>query len=174
MTDTRELIANLKDVKQAKGLSINDIVELTGNLVSKTTVQRVFADGSEEISFRYEETLRPIANALLNVDTINETDNPEILAMKSLLKYKSQLIDEMENKINELNANFDKEKMAYLEKLDEMRSHYCERLDFANNQIELKDKRMDQLLEAVFVKDKLQQELLNKILNCPCHKGDIK
>ena len=92
MTDTRELIANLKDVKQAKGLSINDIVELTGNLVSKTTVQRVFADGSEEISFRYEETLRPIANALLNVDTINETDNPEIIAMKSLLKYKSQLI----------------------------------------------------------------------------------
>lgn len=174
MTDTRELIANLKNVKQAKGLSINDIVELTGNLVSKTTVQRVFADGSEEISFRYEETLRPIANALLDVENISDTDNPEILAMKSLLKYKSNLIEEMEEKIKELKIAHDKEKLTYLEKIDELRNHYSERLDFANHQIDLKDKRMDQLLEAVFEKDKQQKELLNKILNCPCHKGEIK
>lgn len=174
MTDTKELIANLKNVKQSKGLSINDIVELTGNLVSKTTVQRVFADGSEEISFRYEETLRPIANALLDVETISETDNPEILAMKSLLKYKSNLIEEMEERIKELNIAHDKEKLEYLEKINDLQNTYSERLDFANHQIELKDKRMDQLLEAVFEKDKMQKELLNKILNCPCHKGENK
>ena len=102
MTDTKEIILKLKEVKQAKNLSLNDIVELTGGIVSKTSVQRVFADGSEENSFRYEETLRPIANALLDIDNFEETDNAQIQAMKSILKYKMERIEELESRIIKL------------------------------------------------------------------------
>ena len=72
MTDTKEIILKLKEAKKEKNLSINDIVELTGNYLSKTTVQRVFADGSENTSFRYDDTIRPLVKALLDVDTIEE------------------------------------------------------------------------------------------------------
>ena len=39
------------------------------------------------------------------------------------------------------------------------------------HQIELKDKRMDQLLEAVFKKDSQHQELLKLIMACPARQG---
>lgn len=172
MTDTKEIILKLKEIKLSKNLSLNDIVDLTGGMVSKTTVQRVFADGSEEISFRYDETIRPIANALLDIENIEDTDNMDVQAMKILLKYKIQKIEELEEQIKELKSAFANEKLKYHEKLDSEREQYFRRIDFLKEQVALKDKRMDLLLEAVFQKDKAQKELMEKILHCPCRKGD--
>lgn len=168
MDNTYEIILKLKDVKQARNLSLNDIVELTKGTVSKSTVQRVFADGSEENSFRYEETLRPIANALLDIDSIEEGDSSQIQAMKSLLKYKMDKIEELEKQIDVLKSELDKEKIKAHEKLESEREHYNERIDFMNHQIELKDKRMDMLLEAVFKKDKAMNELNERLYTCQC------
>ena len=53
MIDTKEIILKLKEAKAEKNLSINDIVDLTNNYLSKTTVQRVFAQGSENTSFLF-------------------------------------------------------------------------------------------------------------------------
>ena len=171
MTSTSELISRLKEVRQAKNLSYQDIVDMTKGAVSKTTVSRVFADGSEEVSFRFEETLKPISSALLNIDTIEETDNTEIQAMKSLLHYKSDRIVELEKQIADLNAALNKEKVKYHEKLDAEREQYFRRIDFLKDQVSLKDKRMDMLLEAVFQKDMQHKELLELILSCPARKG---
>lgn len=91
MTNTRDLIIKLKEVREEKGLSFGDILDLmekNGDFLSKSTISRVFADGSEEQSFRYEETIRPIANALLDIENIEDTDDMDVRAMKSLLKYK--------------------------------------------------------------------------------------
>lgn len=153
MTDTREIILKLKEIKQSKNLSLNDIVDMTGGMVSKTTVQRVFADGSEEISFRYEETIRPIANALLDIETIEDTDNMDVQAMKTLLKYKIQRIEDLERQIEYLESALDKEKIKSQEKFDNERKLYNDRIDFLTNQISLKDKRMDLLLEAILKKE---------------------
>ena len=91
MIETRELILKLKNAKKEKNLSINDIVSLTRNYLSKTTVQRVFAEGSENMSFRYDDTIRPLVKALLDVDTIEDSDDMDTKALKSLLKLKIQL-----------------------------------------------------------------------------------
>ena len=91
MTNTRDIIIKLKEVRQEKGLSFGDILTLmenNGDYLSKSTLSRVFAEGSEDGSFKYEETIRPIANALLDIETIEDTDNMDVQAMKSLLKYK--------------------------------------------------------------------------------------
>lgn len=164
MTDTKEIIMKLKEVKQAKNLSLNDIVEMTGDLVSKTTVQRVFADGSEENSFRYEETIRPIATALLDIDNMEETDNSDIQAMKTILKYKMERIEELECQISKLESELDKEKLHSLERIEQDRKQYERKIDFLKDQISLKDKRMDQLLEAVFQKDKQMKEFYESII----------
>lgn len=168
MNNTKEIILKLKDVKIQRNLSLNDIVELTKEAVSKTTVQRVFADGSEENSFRYEETIRPIANALLDIDNFEESDNATIQAMKSILKYKMERIEELEKMNEQLRIDIDKEKIKYHEKLDSEREHYNERIDFMNHQIELKDKRMDMLLDAVFQKDKMMNQISERLYECQC------
>ena len=175
MTNSKDLILKLKEVREEKGLSYNDILDLmekNGDYLAKSTISRVFADGSEEMSFRYEETIRPIANALLDIENEEETDNMDIKAMKSLLKYKIQRIEELEQQIAKLETALDKEKIKYHEKMDKERGQFQKSIDFLKEQVAYKDKRMDLLLEAVQEKDRLHQEMLNKLLNCSsCQRG---
>lgn len=174
MTNTKDIIIKLKEVREEKGLSYNDILDLmenNGDFLSKSTISRVFAEGSEEMSFRYEETIRPIANALLDIETEEETDDMDTKAMKSLLKYKIQRIEELEQQVEHLETALDKEKIKYHDKLDKERELFNNRIDFLKEQISLKDKRMDQLLEAVFQKDLQHNEMLAKLLKCSkCEK----
>ena len=169
MTNTKDIIMKLKEVRDERGLSYNDILSLmekNGDYLAKSTISRVFGEGSEDLSFRYEETLRPIANALLDIETIEDSDNMDVQAMKSLLKYKIQVIEDKEKRIVELEAALANEKVKYHEKLDKEREQYSKRAAFLMEQINLKDKRMDQLLEAVFTKDKQHAELLERVLIC--------
>ena len=121
-------------------------------------------DGSEDISFRYDDTIRPIANALLDIDTIEDEDKIDTKAMKSLLQYKNQRIKELEQQL-------DKEKIKYHEKIDKEREQFKRSLDFLKEQVALKDKRMDILMETAAKKDKRLDELIEHIMNCPFRKG---
>ena len=97
MTNTKDIIIRLKEVRKERNLSYGDILDLmeqNGDFVAKSTLSKLFADGSEEHpeKFRYENTLRPIANAILDMETIEETDNMDIQALKAILKYKIERI----------------------------------------------------------------------------------
>lgn len=176
MTNTKDIIIKLKEVREEKKLSFQDIINLmeqNGDYIAKSTLSRVFSDGSEELHFKYEETIRPIANALLDIDHIEDDDVLDVIAMKTLLQYKDRRIKELEKQIHELETQISKEKNKYHEKLEKERDQHQRSVEFLKNQIDLKDKRMDQLLEAVFTKDLQQQELLSKFLCCPC-KTDKK
>ena len=94
MTNMKEIILNLKAVRSERNLSYTDILNLMearGDFISKTTLSRVFAEGSEETAFRYEETIRPIANALLNMENIEDDEirNSEI-AFPDLSSFKNE------------------------------------------------------------------------------------
>ena len=141
------------------------MVEENGDYISKTTLSRVFAEGSEESMFKYDETIRPIAKVLLDIETIEDDDNLDVQAMKSILKYKIQRIEELEKTVEHLEAALNKEKIKYHEKLDKEREQSRRSIEFLKDQISLKDKRMDQLLEAVFVKDSQYNELLKTVLS---------
>ena len=170
MTNTKDIIIQLKKVREDKGLSYNDILDLmeqNGEYLSKSTLSRVFSEGSEEISFRYEETIRPIANVLLDIENIEENDDQEVRGLKMVLQYKKEVIAELQKKVTILETDLANEKVKYHERLDAEREQHQKRIDFLINQIDLKDKRMDQLLDAVFKKDEQHKELLNTILSCP-------
>ena len=174
MTNTKDIIIKLKEVREEKGLSYANIIEMleqNGDYISKSTLSRVFSEGSEELSFRYDETLRPIAKVLLDLETIEDTDNLDVQAMKSVLKYKIARIEELERQVELLESSLAKEKVKYHEKLDKEREQNRRSIEFLKEQISLKDKRMDQLLEAVFKKDLQNNELLNLIVSCPCRKA---
>lgn len=171
MTNTRDIIIKLKEVREEKNLSYADILallEANGQYLSKSTLSRVFAEGSEDLSFKYEETIRPIANALLDIETIEDTDNMDVQAMKLLLKYKIQRIEELEKQVIDLSAERDHEKIKYHEKLDKERERSNRSIEFLKEQISLKDKRMDQLLDAVFKKDAQHAAMLDRLIRCQC------
>ena len=176
MITTKEIIRKLKDVREEKKLSYNDIVRLienNGDHVSRSTVQRVLSNKSDSApeSFKYNDTIRPIAKALLDIETIEADDDKDTQAMKSIIIYKHETIEALQQKISNLESKFEialnKEKIKYHEKLEAEREQHARSIEFLKNQISLKDKRMDLLLEAVFEKDKQHKEIMNHILSCP-------
>lgn len=163
MNNSKEIILKLKEVRLEKGLSLNDIVELVeknGDYISRSSVQRVFADGSEDAAFKYDETIRPIANALLDIDRIETEDDLDTQALKTLLQYKNQ-------RIKELEAQLDKDKIKYHDKLDKEREQSRKSIEFLKEQIAYKDKRMDLLLDSIKQKEERFNELLTHVLYCP-------
>ena len=169
MTNSRDLILKLKEVKERDKLSLGEIetrTEQNGEHVSKTTLSRVFAEGSEDLIFKFEGTLKPIANALLDIDNIEEDDDLDTQGLKIMLKIKA-------DKIKELEAALDHEKVKYHEKLDKEREQSRRSIDFLKDQISRKDTMIDQLFDAVFEKDKQLKDLFAKVMRCPHGQKEI-
>lgn len=102
----RKLILQLKQVRKEKGYTYQYIVdesERIGMSVSKSTVSRVFDDGSEEMGFRYS-TIRPIAIVVLGLDEVerNEAATPdEADALRTLIAIKDKQIEDLHRTISE-------------------------------------------------------------------------
>lgn len=162
MIETKELVLKLKAAQKERHLTVNDILEMTENRISATTIRRViFTDGSENSSFRYEDTLRPLVKALLDMDIIEETDDSDTKALKSLLKLKIQRIEELEKQINE-------ERVKNQNKIEKEREQYERHIKLLEEQIAKKDKRMDEMKTRYDKKDDQYTELVNKFLECHC------
>ena len=147
---TQEIILNLKAVKEAQNLSIakiKDMVDGTGAYLSLTTIRRVFAENSEtEDSFSYENTLRPIAQALLVNSPADDVGRAKVEAYEAILRHKNEIIDSLKKQIESIRSEHDS------------RCKECEgRMDFLMHQIDLKDARMER-------KDKIIDQLLQKVL----------
>lgn len=147
---TQEIILNLKAVKEAQNLSIpkiKDMVDSTGAYLSLTTIRRVFAENSEtEDSFSYENTLRPIAQALLVNSPADDVGRAKVEAYEAILRHKNEIIDSLKKQIESIRSEHDS------------RCKECEgRMDFLMHQIDLKDSRMER-------KDKIIDQLLQKVL----------
>lgn len=96
----RELILQLQEIRSERELSypaIVNLVEASGGQISLSTVRRVFAPGAEEQKFRYEETLKPLVVALLEVrepapeEEIDTPERREIEALKTVINIKEEL-----------------------------------------------------------------------------------
>ena len=91
LPSTKEIILKLKAVKQEKNLSvpcIQRMCEVSGHYMAINTFRNIFAKGSENNSFSYEHTLKPIADVLLPESmTMNEAD-------RNLQLLTNQLINE--------------------------------------------------------------------------------
>ena len=153
----QDIVLKLKAVKEKESLSIHDIMnrlEESGNSLSESTVRRVFKDNSEvELGFTYAKVLKPIADVLLD----EETDDPALFekneALHSIIKEKNREIESLQIKNDELAARYDEIK----QQLDSFKKEYDLRLRFLRDQIELKDKRMDE-------KDRIIEKLMEKCL----------
>lgn len=98
--ELKALILRMKEAKKHKHVSLQgiaDACEKNGFPVSKTTVARVFADGSENNNFLYEQTLKPIAQVLLDVeDPLAQPEPPEAPGGEFIHEIQQQRIQEIE------------------------------------------------------------------------------
>lgn len=137
------IVARLKKVREEEGLSYQRIVELVeknGGCVSLSTVKRVFEEGSEAYGWQYENTLKPIADAVLGVyGPSSAASADEADALKAVIDYKSEKVADLE---------------ARLARCEES---YRRRLDFLRDQIALKDARIDR-------RDAMIEKLLDVVL----------
>jgi hypothetical protein len=134
-----EIIRNLKRVRNENGLTISEIVDIcekNGEAVSETTVKKVFADGSETFGFNYENTLKPIINALLG----DHEETAETDMMISVAQYKEIKIKHLE------------------EQLARTEESYKRRIEFLKKQIDIKDDRIDK-------RDELITKLIDSIIH---------
>lgn len=143
-TSAAELVRQLKEVKKTQEITfprIMDRLEKHGYYVSLTTLRRVFADGSEKgaASFSYENTLMPIAEVLLDAqDVPTPVNSPyanEIDALKAVIHVQNEEIA----------------------RLHELKEHLENRITFLLEQIDKKDRRMDE-------KDELIKKFMEKVL----------
>lgn len=143
-TNKQELIKQLKEAKNRLEYTyprIIDEMEKSGKFVSLSTLRRVFADGSEmnAASFSYENTLLPIAEVLLRAEDVpTPQDSPfakEIDALKAVIHVQNE----------------------ELARMHELKEHLEERITFLLDQIEKKDRRMDE-------KEATIQRLMDKYL----------
>ena len=142
LTKSQELIRQLKEIKESNEITFPRIIERmekNGKIVSLTTLRRVFADGSENNAnnFSYENTLLPIAEVLLNVEDLPTLPNSpyakEIDGLKSVIHLQNEEIA----------------------RLHELKEHLESRITFLLEQIDKKDRRMDE-------KDETIRKLMNK------------
>lgn len=142
----RKTIYRLKQIKSEQGLSISkimDLMEERGQFVSEATIKRVFADGSEEQNFRYQDSIAPIADVLLDIygDTSN-LDDAE--SLRHIIREKNKLIEFLMIKLDEKEHDFDRQRTLY----EERKALYEKSIDRFETQIVRKDELIERLLNT--------------------------
>lgn len=192
MTDTKKLIDSIRKVYDEKGLTIGKVEKMfidagKGGAVGHTTIGRFFSkEKRSDYNYHYEDTVRQLAELLLDVNTIEDSDDAETQAMKSFVQFKKNRIDELEAAL----AKEKKKRQDTIEKYEQeivkIREQHDKDTEMLRKQIAFKDKRMDQFIESMFNKDeKLDKkdkridelteqikELTQKLINCDnCRKA---
>ena len=140
----RRTIHRLKQIKAEQGLSIPkimDLMEERGQFVSEATIKRVFADGSEDQNFRYQDSIAPIADVLLDMygDT-SKLDDAD--SLRQIIREKNKLIEFMMMKLDEKEHDFERQRALY----EERKALYEKSIDRFETQIARKDELIERLL----------------------------
>ena len=108
----REIILQLKTIKAEQNLTNQDIFDMvvaSGGVTSISTVRRVFAEGSENQSFSFRNTIQPISRVMLGTTEptkIVKEDEHLLQAQMDALKQVCELKDSM---LNDLQAALEAE-----------------------------------------------------------------
>lgn len=152
----RKTIKRLKQIKQEQGLSISQIMEIVerqGKFVSEATLKKLFSDGSEEKPFRYQDSIAPVADVLLDIygdsSGLDDADS-----LRQFIREKNKLIELLVIKVEEL-----REEAKAREKLYEDRKAAFEKT------IESLELQVHRLHEQVDRKDIMLEKLVNRLID---------
>lgn len=147
---TRQVILQLKAVKEERGISLQRIHDITtekGGNVSFSTVRKIFSEGSENMNFRYEDTVQPVALALLDTDEppreVSGVVETEAEALKALVQLKNSIIREQQDTIDSIKAREQEIKEEAQKKIDHLRAQIADQQKVLDERKEFMEERRD-------------------------------
>lgn len=143
----RDTVERLRKVKKDNGLTVSgimDMLEKKNYFISEATLKRVFSENNDPKSFKYQSTLAPLADVLLDM-YIDDSGIEDVSALKTMIHDKNEMISILVVKNEEIRADYEK-RIAHLQKqLATMEEH----LLFREKQIDKKDDIISKLLSKV-------------------------
>lgn len=165
LSEIQEIILRLKAVRNSdpEEYSIKNMLQALKEKkadVSETTLRRIFAEHSEtEDSFSYK-SIKPVAELLIKEEPEMVSSSQHIAVahakidlLLTIIDGKNGIIERQNDKIGKLTAQMEKQ----AEQMRTIREMLDKRIDFLLDQIEKKDRRMDE-------KDEIIKRFLDKVL----------
>ena len=142
--DTVERLRKVKKEQEFTIPQILDLLEKKDYYLSETTVKRVFSENADIDSFKYRDTIVPLADVMLDFYE-DQSGTEELAALKSMIRDKNMTISILIAKNEEIRADFEK-RIAHLQKqIDRLEKN----LDFREKVVEQKDKVIEKLINKV-------------------------
>ena len=155
---SKNIIEHLKKVKDEKGLTFQEISDLTAEnheYVSVSTIKNVFSSSNKHTP-DYNKTIKPIAKFLIG--DIDDNQYPIASSYAAINEYKDLIIE----KLNEQIATLLSQKEASSKKHKEHESLLINQLDFYKEQIKFKDSEIKRLTENIDRKDAMIRKFVLK------------
>ena len=158
----RSTVERLRNVRKEHGLTIPQICEMLdkkGCFISEATVKRVFSENHDPTTFRYRDTLAPLADVLLDIYD-DKSGSEDVAALKAMIHDKNKMIDLLVVKNEEQKTDFERQITHLKKQVDRLEGN----LDFRERMIDRKDVVVSKLLDNIAHKDEIIEKLLrNKI-----------
>ena len=143
----KKTVQRLRAVKKEHDLSVSnimDMLEAKNCFISEATVKRVFSENADPTSFKYRDTIAPLADVLLDLYS-DKSSIGDIEALKAMIHDKNKTINILIARDEERKAEYDK-RIAHLQKqIDKLDEH----LMFRERVIERKDEVIEKLLNKL-------------------------
>lgn len=163
-----EIIIQLKQIRKERDLSLQDVQDLVaaaGGYTSFSSIRRVFAEGSENQSFRYQDTIQPIVRALLGVTEETPENNDitanEIDALKNVILLKDSMIQDLRKENEALSARNEKTEIEAQRRLEETKADYQKKVDYLLTLVE----RLRKDVDALWVENERKAKTIDKLLD---------
>ena len=154
----RKTIHRLKEIKAEQGLSISQIMKMMeerGQYVGEATLKKLFADGSEEKSFRYQDTIMPVADVLLDLyGDKSGIDDAE--SLRQIIREKNKLIEMLMMKLEEQAKAHAEKEIVYADRkaaFEKQIQHLESQIARYEKAIDKKDDLIERLLDATITKE---------------------
>lgn len=151
-------IKRLKEIKEEQGLSVSQIMSKMaekGYPVSESTLKRVFAPGSEKMSFRYQESIAPVAEVLFEEygDTGATDDAAEL---RKIIADRDKTIENLMIKIEEQEKSAQQFQKMCTERRTLLESHIGDlqaEVELLRSQIEKKDGMFERIMSRLVLRE---------------------
>lgn len=154
----KDTVERLRKVKKEQALTVANILEMlekAGYYLSEATVKRVFSENADPNSFKYRDTIAPLADVLLDFYN-DQSGTADVEALKSLIRDKNMTINILIARDEERKLDYEK-RIAHLNKQIERLE---KNLDFREDVVNRKDEVIEGLLNKIEHKDEIIEKLL--------------
>lgn len=154
----KSTVFKLRETKKQHDLSIAnimDMLETKGKYLSESTVKRLFSENADPTSFKYRDTIAPLADVLLDLYS-DKSGTEDVEALKAMIHDKNKTISILVARDEERKADYEKRIAHLQDQIAKLEEH----LDFRERVIERKDEVIEKLITR---EDKVVETLIAKI-----------